>query len=180
MRTAVTIAVFSCLLMAGAALAGDSLRTESAGLRFSVPSEWTRVPAASEMRQAQFRIPRAAGDSEDGELVLFHFENGQGGSVQDNLDRWLAQLKQPDGSAAKDKATTVIRPVKTLKATSLDASGDYTGMGDKTAKPGWRLLGAVIEGPGGPWFFKAVGPQATIEAAKSGFDALVNSVEPHK
>lgn len=179
MRNAVTVAV-SCLLMAGVALAGESLRTESAGLRFSVPSEWTRVPAASEMRQAQFRIPRAAGDGEDGELVLFHFEKGQGGGVQDNIDRWLAQLKQTDGSATKDKATIVIRPVKTLKVTSLDASGDYTGMGDKSAKPGWRMLGAVIEGKGGPWFFKAVGPQATIANAKSGFDSLVNSVEPHQ
>ncbi len=180
MRSSLAVAI-SCLLMtAGAVCAADMLRTESSGLRFSVPSEWPRVPAASEMRQAQFRIPKVGSDSEDGELVLFHFGAGQGGSVQDNIDRWLGQLQQPDKSPTKDKATTVIRPVKSLKVTSVDASGDYLGMGEKTAKPGWRLLGAVIEGPGGPWFFKAIGPQATITAAKDGFGKLLESVEPHQ
>jgi len=48
------------------------------------------------------------------------------------------------------------------------------------AKPGYRLLAAAIEGEGGPWFFRVVGPDATVKAAKPAFDALLESVEAHK
>ena len=113
-------------------------------------------------------------------MVLFHFGAGQGGGTQENIDRWLGQLTQPEGAATKDKAVTVIRTVNGLKVTAVDASGAYTGMADKTPKPGWRMLGAVVEGKGGPWFWKAVGPAATVAAAKDGFDALIGSVEAHQ
>jgi hypothetical protein len=48
---------------------------------------------------------------------------------------------------------------------------------DHAAKPGWRLLGAVVAGQGGPWYLRAVGPAATIKDAEKKFDALVDSLE---
>jgi hypothetical protein len=166
-------------LLVGIAGAADTQRTEATGLRFLVQSAWARVPAASEMRAAQFRIPKTGSDTDDGELVLFHFGGGQGGGTQDNIDRWLSQMTQADGSPSKDKATTLIRTINGLKVTTVDVSGAYSGMSDKTPRAGWRMLAAVIEGKGGPWFWKAVGPAATIEAAKTGFETLVSSVEAH-
>lgn len=170
------------VLTAAPVLAADSVRTEAAGLRFNVPAAWTRVPAASDMRAAQFRIPRSGETGDDGELVLFHFGAGKGGGTQENVDRWLGQLTQPDGKPTKDVAVTTIRTVNGLKETIVDAPGTYAGMGGhgETPKTGWRLLGAVVEGPGGPWFWKAVGPDATIGGAKPGFEALLSSVEAHK
>jgi len=50
------------------------------------------------------------------------------------------------------------------------------GTGPTTEKPGSRLLGAVVEGPGGPWFFKAAGPDATLSAEKDNFLKLLHSV----
>jgi hypothetical protein len=49
-----------------------------------------------------------------------------------------------------------------------------------TAKTGYRLLAAAIEGPGGPWFFRIVGPDATVKGAKPAFDAMLESVEAHQ
>ena len=167
-------------VVASVATGAESQRTEATGLRFLVHSSWARVPAASEMRAAQFRLPKAGSDTEDGELVLFHFGSGQGGGTQDNIDRWLGQIAQPDGSPTTAKAVTLIRTVNGLKVTSVDASGSYTGMGDKAPRTGWRLLGGVVEGKGGPWFWKAVGPATTIEAAKVGFETLLGSVEAHQ
>jgi hypothetical protein len=52
---------------------------------------------------------------------------------------------------------------------------------DHAAKPGWRLLGAVVEDDGGgPWYLRAVGPAATMEKAKAGFDSLVGTLEVHR
>ena len=166
------------------AAASETMRTEAAGLRFAVPKTWTRVPAPSDVRAAQYRIPRAAGDSEDGELILYFFGKGQGGSAQDNLERWYGQLTQPDGRPSRDAAVVTMRTVNGLHVTAVDLAGTYTAsaMSGQTArpKPGTRMLAAVIEGEEGPWFFKAVGPAATIALAKGDFDALLASLEPHR
>jgi hypothetical protein len=162
----------------------DNLRSEAAGLRFHVPGEWARVPAPSDMRAAQFRVPHTEGDAEDGELVLFYFGEGKGGSADQNLDRWTGQFTQPDGKPSKEAAVVVIRTVNGLKETSLDVAGAYQpaqmGGAGGDAKSGWRLLAAVIEGPGGPWFWRLTGPDATVKAAKPQFDALLTSLQSHQ
>jgi hypothetical protein len=162
----------------------DTTRSEAAGLRFYVPGEWARVPAPSDMRAAQFRVPHREGDAEDGELVLFYFGEGKGGSADQNLDRWTGQFTQPDGKPSKDARVVTIRTVNGLKETSVDVAGSYqpAQMGGASAdvKSGWRLLAAVIEGPGGPWFWRLTGPDATVKAAKPQFEALLSSLQSHQ
>ena len=53
------------------------------------------------------------------------------------------------------------------------------GTGPTTPQPGSRLLGAVVEGPGGPWFFKATGPAETLDAQRDAFFALLKSMGPN-
>jgi len=172
-----TVAV--ALVLAAPVLAADAVRNEAVGLRFSVPRKWTRVPAASEVRAAQWKVP------EDGELVLFYFGKGKGGATQDNLDRWIGQFTQPDGRPSRDATVTTIRTVNGLRVTSVDVAGSYRGMqvggsGQAEPKPDWRMLAAVVEGEDGPWFFKAVAPAGTMAQAKSGLDAVLGSLEPHR
>ena len=40
-------------------------------------------------------------------------------------------------------------------------------------QPGSRLLGAVVEGEGGPWFFKATGPDATLAPQRLPFRGML-------
>ena len=163
------------------AVAGDMAKIEAASLRFAVPKAWTRVPATSDMRAAQYKAPHAGSDTDDAEFVLFYFGPSKGGGVQENLDRWYGQFERPDGKPAADAAVLTIRKVNGLKVTEVDLSGSYMGMGPKSErKPGTRMLGAIVEGEGGPWFFRLVGPEATVAAAKSDFDALLGSLEIHK
>jgi hypothetical protein len=42
------------------------------------------------------------------------------------------------------------------------------------------LLAAVVEGPGGPWFWRLTGPEATVGAAKPQFDDLLASLQVHQ
>jgi hypothetical protein len=163
-----------------AAVGAAPVRHEAAGLRFAVPAEWTRVPAPSDVRAAQYRIPRAGNDTKDGEIVLYFFGPNRGGGVEENLTRWYGQFTQPDGRPSKDIAVKTTRKVRGLDVTVVDLSGTYAGMGPGAAPaPNHRMLGAIVEGKGGPWFWKAVGPSATIEAAKPAFDQLIDSLEPH-
>jgi hypothetical protein len=71
--------------------------------------------------------------------------------------------------------------VRGVRITVVDSSGSYTGMGGPmaAAKPvgGYRLLGAIAEGPGGNVFFKLTGPEKTIAAEQSRFDQLLSSIQ---
>jgi hypothetical protein len=169
----------SLLVALAIAAQGAPVRHEAAGLRFAVPGEWTRVPAPSDVRAAQYRIPRAGGDTDDGEIVLYFFGPNRGGGVDENVTRWYGQFSQPDGRASKDVAVRTTRKVRDLDVTLVDLSGTYAGMGGVPPAPNRRMLAAVVEGKGGPWFWKAIGPAATIDAAKPGFDELIGSLESH-
>jgi len=159
-------------------------RTQAASLRLTTPTSWTQQPAPSDVRAAQFNIPGAAGAA-DGELILFFFGASQGGGVEDNLNRWYGQMEQPDGRSSRQVGVVTTRKVNDLRITLLDLSGTYVGMrmprGPKEeTKPDYRLLAAVVEGPGGPWFLKAVGPAPTMAAAKADFERMLDSLEHHR
>ena len=154
------------------------LQTPGAGaLRFTAPPEWTSRPAASGMRVAEYVLPKAGGDPEDGELIVYFF-GGTGGSVDANIQRWIGQFQHPSGKPADGKRSTF--SVGTLKVTEVDVSGTYVaevrpGAGERFNKPGFRMRAAVVETPKGPYFVKFTGPAATVTSASASFDQFVKS-----
>jgi hypothetical protein len=136
-------------------------------LRFSAPSGWVEEKTSSAMRIAQYKLPRVEGDLEDGSLVLYYFGRGQGGGTSANIERWINQMKQPDGSDSKNKSKEESLTVNGLKITSVVVSGTYTaemapGSGTFHNNPDYRLRAAVIETPKGSYYLKLVGPEKTI------------------
>ena len=75
------------------------------------------------MRAAQYKLPRVESDREDASLVLYYFGQGQGGSISDNVDRWIGQMEQPGGGSSKEKAKTETITVNGLKVTMVDVGG---------------------------------------------------------
>jgi hypothetical protein len=153
-----------------------------AGLAFTAPAAWHSRPAASAMRVAEFVVPRAAGDSEDAEVIIYFF-GGSGGSADANVERWIGQMQQPDGSATKDKARRESQTVNGLKLTLVDVSGTFVaevrpGATEHFNKPGFRLRAAVVETPRGPYYIKMTGPAKTVAAADADFRALLASLKP--
>lgn len=150
--------------------------------RFVAQPGWVEQKPSSAMRVAQYSLPREAGDPEDGELAVFHFQ-GSGGSAQDNLDRWIAQMAQPDGKPSKDVAVTNVRKVGPFLLTEIALSGTYVaetrpGSGERYDKPGFELFAAVIEGPGGPYYAKAVGPAKTMDHWRPSWNAFLSALVP--
>ena len=147
-----------------------------------VPSGWIEQTPRSRMRKAQFSLPRASGDSEDGELTVFYFGMGQGGSTEANISRWIGQVSQPDGSSSRDKAKIRQSEVSGFRMTLVDVSGtlrasNMPGVPQRPARPGYRLLGAVLESSQGPWFFKLVGPEKTISRWAESFRQFIESAK---
>ena len=151
-------------------------------LTFTAPQAWKTRPASSSMRVAEFIVPKTAGDSDDAELVVYFFPGG-GGSVDANIDRWIGQLQQPDGSDSKARATRDAKSVNGLKVSMVDLTGTYVaevrpGATERFNKPGYRLRAAVIETPRGPYYIKMTGPAKTVAAADADFTALLASIKP--
>jgi hypothetical protein len=174
-KTVVVLALIMSSVVASAESAG--------GLRWTMPGGWRAQPERP-MRAATYTIAAATGDREPGECAVFFFGRGQGGSVQDNIDRWRGQIVGPDGKPAVAKIDK--QQARGLTITRVDSSGGYTGMGGPMAAgskaiPGYRLLGAVVEGPGGNNIFvKFTGPASTVAANLKQFEQLLTSFQVEK
>ena len=161
-------------------LAASAAVAAQGSLRFDPPPDWVRIETSSPSRVAQFGLPRASGDPEDAELVVYYF-GGEGGAVEANLERWTNQMLQPDDRPSSDAATTTSFEVAGMSVIVLDVPGIYTaqvqpGSGMRYYKRGFRLKAAVVETSAGPYFFKLTGPGRTVTEHESAFNALLSTV----
>ena len=134
------------------------------------------------MRAATYIIAPTGGDKASAECGVYFFGAGQGGSVEANVERWKGQFKGPDGKPAAAKLAK--RTVHGLAVTTIDVSGEYSGMGGPMAAgravADYRLMGSIVEGPGGNLFVKFTGPAKTIAANQQKFEQLVASFQADK
>lgn len=166
--------------LSGALAMAAGVAVSAAGLGFKAPEGWKPVGVSSSMRVAQFAVPHAAGDAQDADVVLYYF-GGSGGTVEANIERWLGQMRQPDGRPSKAVAKRQSRTVNGLKVTLVDVSGTYVaevtpGSAARHNSPNFRLRAAVIETPNGPYFIKMTGPAATVAAADKAFEQFLGGL----
>lgn len=144
-----------------------------------VPKDWKETPTKSGMRTAQWTVPGKAGDAE---LVVYYFGPSGAGGADANLERWIGQFEQPDGSPSQSKAKVDKKTVGTLSVITVEVSGRYVaamspGSAQKNDKPDHTLLGAIVETMNGPYYFKMVGPKETMTAAHKPFHAFIDSLK---
>lgn len=158
---------------AASSASGSSGGAPAAGgpdeLAWEAPSTWQSVPNPNPMRKATYKIPKAGGDADDAELTV----SAAAGGVEQNIKRWEGQF----GPAAKAK--TEPRTPNGLKVTLVEIKGTFAGGGMMGApappKKDQMLLGAVVDAGDKQHFFKMVGGEKTVTAAKKDFDKFVAS-----
>jgi hypothetical protein len=165
--------------------AGSEHAAGKAGpLAFTAQPGWVVETPTSAMRKAQYRLPHAETDSEDASLVVYFF-GGQGGSVQDNIDRWTSQFEQPDGRTSSAVVQNSTRTVNEMRVHDVDLSGTYVaetspGSGQRLRKENWRMLASIVEAKEGPYYAKLVGPSATVAHWQASFRNFVSELKPGK
>jgi len=152
-----------------------------AGITWAFPNTWTVAPDKP-MRSATYIVQPAEGDTDSAECVVYYFGPSSGGGKDANLQRWAGQFEQPDGSSSMDKAKMGEEKINDLNVSTIDLSGTYlvaSGpmMQVSGKKEGYRLLGAIVEGPQGSIFFKMTGPDKTMAASEGDFNELIASLE---
>jgi len=136
------------------------------------------------------RIPRGASVEQNRLLALqvgCHGAKADGKSLDRdaggdgaNVKRWIDQFQKANGTSAAKDAKVKKEMIAGLPATAVDVRGTYAGgsmMGPSTPKPGYRLLGAIVAGPGGNVFFKLTGPEKTVSSAENSFRKLLDGLK---
>jgi hypothetical protein len=144
------------------------------GVAVTVPVGWQTELPSNAMRKAQYKLP---GESGDAELVVTHFGAGGAGGVDANLERWKGQFTESDGGITSKQT------VSGMPVTLLDIRGSFVGMqrpmgGSQDPKGGQRMLAAIVETSNGAFYFKLVGPEATVTQWEASFDQFVKAMKP--
>jgi hypothetical protein len=143
---------------------------DAGGILYVLPAGWTRVKPTGKLRMDQASVTGPAGDAE---LDVFYFGPGSGGGVEANFDMWTEQV---------DGGTPVRGTFEQggFKVSWIETAGTLapSGLkGPREPRPNSRLIGAVVEGAGGPWFFKLTGPDATVAAQKEAFLGMLRAIK---
>ena len=144
------------------------------GMAFSPPGGFVSVKPSSFMRKAQLKVGVDAGE---GEVVFFYFGPRGGGGVEANVKRWFGQFKEPE---AEIKAKTEKGAAGKIPVTFVSAEGTFKSgppRGPIVEKPGYALLGAIIEGKEGAIFAKFTGPKATVMAFSNAFKGMITNAK---
>ena len=169
--------VLALVLTAFLGRAEEAATFTAGDFSFAVPAGWISVAPSSPMRKAELRVPGPEGTGAAGEAVVtvFHFGPGQGGTVQQNVDRWFGQF---DGDIDAKGAATAKETIGTVPVTFARARGTFqSGMPGQATTPleGQALLGTILENPNGDVYLKMTGPAPTVEKAEPAFVQMIRA-----
>jgi gluconolactonase len=169
------LVLLSCVcLLPLTASAEETREVEISGMKLVVPTSWKQKQPSNKLRLAEFEIPAAEGDTEAGELTL---SGPFGGSVAQNVERWVAQFA-PEGRESKITTGTGTQG----KYVFVDLKGSYKKpvgppvLGKTQAVAGYRMLAIMytVDGAqGGNYFLKLTAPEKTAEASAAALRASV-------
>jgi len=147
------------------------------GIAFKMPDAWEVQPPKSSMRRAQLSAPGSAGPAE---LIVYFFGAQGAGTAEDNIERWIGQFSNADGSPASNAKKSSSK-VSGFEVTKVEVAGDYASGMAAAGQPeapqgGQRMLAAIVNTSGGPYYFKFLGPNASVTEHSATFDELIASI----
>lgn len=140
-------------------------------ITLTVPETWKKKEkASSQLRIAEIEVPATKEDKDNGELVVFFFGAGGAGGIDANVTRWIGQFEE-EGR----KVRSFTGKSEQGKYTLVDLTGTYKKpigppiQMKSESKPGWRMIGVILETEKGPYFLKLDGPAKTIAAVEADY-----------
>ena len=166
--------------MSGIPFTLDGKPMSIAGITFTPASEWQDF-GPSGMRAASYSYGPLEPDKDSATMAVFHFGPGQGGTIADNMQRWIKQFSLPDGRDPASAAIRYERQVAGYPAHVVTLFGIYNESvrpmsQEKVARENYRMVAIIVEAPGGNVFFKLTGPDYTAKIMIEAFITMINQV----
>ena len=143
---------------------------------FTAPGSWKKIKPKFDFYHAEFQIPKAEGDEKNGRITFSQV----GGTIDQNLQRWVGQFKLPS-DAKEDAVKKMTKVVDGKKVQIIHIAGTFLDggpMGPKTERDDYVLMGAAIETEsGGNVYIKAYGPKKTMESNHKDLKALLDNMK---
>jgi hypothetical protein len=173
------VALLGLSLLAGAVRSDDKgTVVEIDGMKSTTPAEWKKETPSSNLRYAQFKLPKVKNDKDDAELVIF---KGIPDTVKGNTERWQKDFLPPKGKKVEEISKVSEVKLGGKDATYVDVQGTYLYKSrprdpneKATERPDYRLLGVIYEGDN-KYQIRLIGPAATVEHYKKGFDEWIKN-----
>jgi hypothetical protein len=152
------------------------------GLQFTIPSRWQSEPVENDSRAAQWRVPLLHGlEGEGGEVVVFFFGPGIGGTAKSNIEAWIGTMFNAEGHPAaaeiKNHVTNGLKISQVVIFGTYNQTVSIPGV-PPVAKSNYGLLGAVVENPQGNIYWRFTGPEPLMTANLPLFNKIIDSVKP--
>ncbi len=153
-----------------------------AEITYTPAIQWKDL-GASDMKAASYTYGPLENDKEPSQMNVYYFGQGQGGTIEANVERWIKQMSMPGGG---DPAKAAIRytmdvngmhtHVLTLYGTFNESMGGPMS-GKTTPRENYRLIGVIVQAPEGNVFFKLTGPDYTAKIMVEAFMAMVKQIQ---
>ncbi len=139
------------------------------------PADWKTVKPKMQMIEHEFNAPEVGEDS--ARITIMQAT----GSIDANIDRWVAQFE----GAKREDAKVEDKEVSGVKVHVVDITGTFVQKMGGPFAPGpteklenHRMLAAIIETKEeGKIFIKMTGPAATVEKLADGMKKMVYEIE---
>jgi hypothetical protein len=143
---------------------GERSYEYSDNITFDIPESWREDPNPS-MVDSRYFIKTSEGELQ---LTL----TSMGGGLNQNIERWVKQVKTAGEGASRDNVT-----IAGVSCPRVDVRGDYNNRvgADKGNKENWRLIGIGVPNSSRDFFVKLVGPRDGINEFKEEFEGFLKS-----
>lgn len=151
-------------------------------IQLQAPPNWEARKPQTRIVEYEFAVAPVEGDQESARVTVM----GAGGGVEANIQRWIDQFEQADGSSTKEKSKVEQKEIAGAQVHMVTITGTYKdrpggGPFTRTAivpRPNYRMLGAVIVTPNrGHYFVKLYGPDKTVAAQDEAFRAMLGTLK---
>ena len=140
-----------------------STQEEVGGFVLRMPNDWKKEQPSSKMRALQFGIAASDGDRGPAELAVFNFRGG--GTVDQNIKRWIDQFDTKGRKQQVFEGKTA-----TGSYWLADISGTYNKsvgppiLRKTQSEPDSRVIAMIVTGKQGVLYLKLSGPKKTVAA----------------
>ena len=144
------------------------------GLTAPKPVTWIEHPPTSSMRAANYTVPGRDGN-EAAHIVVFYFGPTQGGTIEDNIQRWRTQFQVTDSGDLPEPKIDRFE-VDSMPVTLVELAGEWQEMGSVSFTLDQLFLSAIVEAPVGKVFIRFTGQTATVEANREAFMQMIRGL----